>query len=87
MVRKTLLKLSLVSGFLLFSLMHIYYPHDPSVIIGRAALPAPSGKLDLSSTLSFSFAMLVEYLVVVFIVYLFFRSVATTFERRMRKTL
>ncbi len=83
MAKSSLFKTSAVLAIFLFIGVHLYYPHDPSTIIGQAALTSPSESLDLSSMFSFSFAMFAEYLIMVFVIYLFLRSILKTFEKNM----
>ena len=85
MVGKRTLKTSLVLGIFLFAAIHYYYPHDPTVITGQASLDIAPTTFTMNSIVSFSFAMLVEYMVIVFAIYVFFRSVVKTFERKMSR--
>ena len=85
MVRKNVLRASLVLGLFLFIGVHSYYPHDPSILIGKASVTGRITELTLDSVFSFSFAMIVEYLVIVFLVYVFLRSILKTFEKRMSR--
>ncbi len=85
MGRKRLFKASLFLGVILFIGLHLYYPHDPSVVIGKASLVQPKAELSLNSVFSFFFAIIVEYLVIVFCVYVFLRSVLKTFEKKMSR--
>ena len=84
MERKNLLKPSLILGFFLFAGIHIYYPHDPSIVIGKTAAITPLTEFNINSVFSFFFAILVEYFIVVFAVYVFLRGVLKTLEKNMR---
>ena len=70
-------------GIFLFAAMHFYYPHDPAVLTGKASMNVAPSTFTMNSVMSFSFAMLVEYMVIVFAIYIFFRSVVKTVERKM----
>ena len=73
----------MVLGVFLFGAMHYYYPHDPTILTGKASLSVAPSAFTMNSILSFSFAMLVEYLVIVFAIYVFFRGIVKTFENKM----
>jgi uncharacterized membrane protein len=73
----------MASGVFLFGAMHYYYPHDPAVLTGKASANVLPSAFTMNSIMSFSFAMIVEYLVIVFAIYVFFRSILKGFERKM----
>jgi uncharacterized membrane protein len=87
MVNKRTLKASMASGVFLFGAMHYYYPHDPAVLTGKASMNVAPSAFTMSSVMSFSFAMLVEYLIIVFAIYVFFRSVIKSFEGKMTRRI
>ena len=65
-----------ISGLLLIWVNH-YYPETPSQIIAKSGMDESIG-VDLAS---FSFAVLIEYFAILFIVYIFLRGVLKTFEK------
>jgi hypothetical protein len=74
---------SVVLGFLVLVSMHWYYPQNElSQIVEQAALESPAtGGFAFGPLISFSVGILIEYLIVVFAIYLFLRSVMKRFGR------
>ncbi len=74
---------SVVLGFLVLVGMHWYYPQNAlSQVVEQAAMEAPSTEnFAMGPLISFSVGLLIEYMIVVFAIYLFFRSVMKSFSR------
>ena len=75
---------SVILGFMVIIGMHWYYPQNAlSQVVEKATLSSPVTKeFALGPLISFSVGILIEYFIVVFAIYLFFRSVTKSFERR-----
>jgi hypothetical protein len=78
-----LVAVSVVLGFLVIIGMHCYYPENAlSQVVERAALDTPvTGEFALGPLMSYSVGILIEYFIVVFAIYLFFRGVTKSFGR------
>ena len=77
-----LMAVSVVLGFLVLIGMHWYYPQNAlSQVVEQAAVESPSsGNFAMGSLISFSVGILIEYMIVVLAIYLFFRSVTKSFS-------
>lgn len=75
---------SVILGFMVIIGMHWYYPQNAlSQVVEKAALSSPVTKeFAFGPLISFSVGILIEYFIVVFAIYLFFRSITKSFERR-----
>ena len=75
---------SVILGFMVIIGMHWYYPQNAlSQVVENAALSSSVTKeFAFGPLISFSVGILIEYFIVVFAIYLFFRSVTKSFERR-----
>lgn len=84
MANSGLVALSVVLGFLVLIGMHWYYPQNAlSQVVESATMDSPiSGNFAMGPVLSYSVGILIEYFIVVFAIYLFFRSVVRSFGRR-----
>jgi ABC-type antimicrobial peptide transport system permease subunit len=73
--------LSVILGFLVVIGMHWYYPQNSlSQIVEQATIEASSSEaFAMGPILSFSMGVIIEYFIVVFAIYLFFRSVVKSF--------
>jgi hypothetical protein len=79
-----LVALSVVLGFLVLIGMHWYYPQNAlSQVVESATMESPvSGNFAAGTLVSYSVGILIEYFIVVFAIYLFFRSVIRSFGRQ-----
>lgn len=84
MVRKNVLSVSIITAALLLIWVNNYYPDTPINIISQAGLN-PSNPTVLESFASFSFGIVVEYIIILVVVYLFFRGIVKTFEKHLGK--
>jgi len=77
--------ISVILGFMVLIGMHWYYPQNAlSQVVENAAMSPPVAKeFAFGSLISFSVGILIEYFIVVFAIYLFFRSIMKSFERRI----
>ena len=76
---------SVILGFMVLIGMHWYYPQNAlSQVVEKAAMSSPvTNEFAFGSLISFSVGILIEYFIVVFAIYLFFRSIMKSFERRI----
>jgi hypothetical protein len=76
---------SVILGFMILIGMHWYYPQNAlSQVVEKSAMNSPVTKdFAFGSLISFSVGILIEYFIVVFAIYLFFRSIMKSFESRI----
>jgi len=77
---------SVILGFMVLIGMHWYYPQNAlSQVVEKAAVNSPVAKeFAFGSLISFSVGILIEYFIVVFAIYLFFRSITKSFGSQQR---
>lgn len=78
-----LMAVSVILGFLIVIGMHCYYPENSlTQVVETAAMNSPmTGEFALGPLMSYSVGILIEYFIVVFAVYLFFRGITKSFGR------
>ncbi len=79
-----LVAVAVVLGFMVLIGMHWYYPQNAlSQVVESATMDSRvSGNFAMGPVLSYSVGILIEYFIVVFAIYLFFRGVIRSFGQK-----
>ncbi|RLJ07086.1 MAG: hypothetical protein DRP13_04375 [Candidatus Aenigmatarchaeota archaeon] len=82
MRKKTFILSLIVSAFLLFYINIYNVPRQ--IGITHAEFKPPQN-MNLDSMLSFSLTLVIEYIIILLAVYLFFRAIIKTFEKQFKR--